>query len=208
LAVTLTGEVESSAIRQAALDVAQATVGRAGCAVVDAIVVLDMVPELRSDEGRDGHWYESFGTFGTLGALPDDGPAPANLAGSTDAMVAADEGVPWFPPTDPVVGPTNDARGLEMLNGFAGTADEHEPEEEASAARDGDLAERVMRALADDAATSDLPINAEAFRGVVYLRGEVPTLDDAENAEAVAAEVSGVSEVRETLRVTAVRERR
>ena len=44
--------------------------------------------------------------------------------------------------------------------------------------------------------------------GVVHLGGEVPTLDDAENAEAVASQVAGVVEVREELHIASLRDRR
>ena len=70
------------------------------------------------------------------------------------------------------------------------------------ARNDDDLAQAVQRELMEDALTTDLPVRAAAVNGVVVLRGEVPTLEDAENAEAVASRVGGVREVREELTIT------
>ena len=46
-----------------------------------------------------------------------------------------------------------------------------------------------------DAATSSLRLNVETIDGVVYLRGEVDTLDDGDLAAEVAARVRGVEDV-------------
>ena len=73
------------------------------------------------------------------------------------------------------------------------------------ARNDDDLALAVQRELGEDALTADLPIRVGAVNGVVILRGEVPSLEDAENAEAVAARVGGVQEVREELGITGLR---
>lgn len=48
--------------------------------------------------------------------------------------------------------------------------------------------------LREDAATTDLRVDVLVWDGVVRLRGTVPTLEDADNAEAVAARVPGVRE--------------
>jgi osmotically-inducible protein OsmY len=60
---------------------------------------------------------------------------------------------------------------------------------------DEGIADAVRRELREDASTTDLGLDVEVREGVVYLRGEVPLLEDAENAEAVAATVPGVIEV-------------
>ncbi|MFM9105283.1 MAG: BON domain-containing protein [Chloroflexota bacterium] len=121
-------------------------------------------------------------------------------------MTAAEEGAPWFAPTDPVVAATGDARGLAVLNGFAPTSDDQEAGRSGTVIPDRLIEERVARALADDAATSDLEIIVSARGGVVHLRGTTPTLEDAENAEAVASGVAGVRRVRESLRIGTFRE--
>jgi osmotically-inducible protein OsmY len=55
--------------------------------------------------------------------------------------------------------------------------------------------------LAEDSATADLNVLVFVRRGVVHLRGQVSDLDDADNAESVAARVPGVVEVVEELEV-------
>jgi osmotically-inducible protein OsmY len=43
--------------------------------------------------------------------------------------------------------------------------------------------------------TADLSVSVEVESGVVHLRGTVSSIDDGENAEAVASAVPGVTEV-------------
>src|SRR5258707_687831 len=64
------------------------------------------------------------------------------------------------------------------------------------------LADAVRRELAEGSATTDLTIVVAVRQGVVHLRGQVPDLDDADNAEAVAARVPGIRDVVEELDVT------
>ncbi len=127
--------------------------------------------------------------------------------GTGDAITAASEGEPYFPPTDPVVKPDRSWDGIEMLGGFAESADE-KPTEVPRAPTppqvppgDEELRERVVEALHLDAATTDLPIEVEVQGGVVFLRGSVPSLDDADSAETVASRVQGVEEVEEELEI-------
>ena len=70
---------------------------------------------------------------------------------------------------------------------------------------DDDLARVVRRELREDALTIDLDVQVAARDGVIVLRGQVITLEDAENAEAVAARVEGVREVREELTIPGLR---
>jgi osmotically-inducible protein OsmY len=65
----------------------------------------------------------------------------------------------------------------------------------------------IERELREDALTTDLRIEVDVRNGVVTLTGEVERLDDATNAEAVAARVEGVREVREKLLVRSIAER-
>ena len=109
----------------------------------------------------------------------------------------------YSPPEDPVVG--TDAHGrAHVLGGFGetdvtveGSAMDDRPGDEA-------LADAVRRELREDAATSDLSIVVAVRQGVAHLRGRVADLEDAENAEAVAARVPGVREVVEELEVSNV----
>jgi len=109
----------------------------------------------------------------------------------------------YSPPEDPVVG--TDAHGrAQVLGGFGET--DITVERSAMDDRPGDeaLADAVRRELREDAATSELTIVVAVRQGVAHLRGRVADLEDAENAEAVAARVPGVREVVEELEVSNV----
>ncbi len=129
---------------------------------------------------------------------------------TTDAMVAVEEGIPYMPPTDPVIRPASDDQRLEVVGGFGETSMEEFPDQAATTALgdappgDEDIRSQVLEALATDAMTIDLDINVAVRNGVVRLRGRVPTLDDAEAAEEVAGRVPDVVEVLEELEVAAL----
>ena len=129
---------------------------------------------------------------------------------TSDAMIAVEEGIPYVPPTDPVVRSSRDEQGLDVIGGFGTASDEEFPDLEATTALgdappgDEDLREEVLAALRADAATTDLVIAVTVRNGTVHLRGEVQTLDDAELAEEVAGRVPGIREVIEELSVTAL----
>ena len=94
-----------------------------------------------------------------------------------------------------------------MLGGFsASSMDEVEPEASTLDRQFGDeaIADAIRRELREDAATTELQIDVLVRDGIVRLRGSVPTLDDADNAEAVASRVAGVREVVEELDVPTV----
>src|SRR5438270_5938014 len=115
----------------------------------------------------------------------------------------AESGDVYTPPIDPVV--TTDAHGAaHVLGGFELDSEEDvEVERSAMDRRPGDeaLADAIRRELAEDSATTDLNIVVAVRNGVAHLRGQVADLDDADNAEAVAARVPGVRDVVEELEV-------
>jgi hypothetical protein len=108
-----------------------------------------------------------------------------------------------FPPTDPVI--TTDERGdAEVLGGFSETSMSSinvAPSAEDNLLGDEAIADAIRRELREDAATADLRVQVRVDQGVVHLHGTVPTLEDAESAEEVAARVPGVVEVIEQLEV-------
>jgi hypothetical protein len=116
---------------------------------------------------------------------------------TTDAteVVEGDTDATFFPPTDPVLRVGADGEP-EVLGGFAPTADVPTPER-SSDGRIGDeaIADAVRDALALDASTADLALSVDVVDGVVHVRGTVLSIEDAENAEAVAGAVPGVVEV-------------
>jgi osmotically-inducible protein OsmY len=129
---------------------------------------------------------------------------------TTDALIAVEEGLPYMPPTDPVVRPSNSEQELDIVTGFGETSIDEFPDTLATTAigdappGDEDIRQQVVEALSSDAATTDLVIDVIVRNGVVHLRGRVATLDDADAAEEVAGRVPTVREVREELQVAAL----
>jgi hypothetical protein len=117
---------------------------------------------------------------------------------TTDAQAVVEDGdgsEVFFPPTDPVLRPG--AHGEpEIAGGFSPTAEAPTPERSSDGLiGDEAIADAVRDALALDAVTADLGVSVEVESGVVHLRGTVSSIDDGENAEAVASAVPGVTEV-------------
>jgi osmotically-inducible protein OsmY len=129
-----------------------------------------------------------------------DPAAASGPVGSSDEDDVESGDEVYVPPSDPVL--STDAHGAShVLGGFGGGPDDSV--ERSSDGRVGDeaLADAIRRELAQDAATSDLSILVAVRNGVAHLRGQVADLDDADNAESVAARVEGIREVVEELDV-------
>ena len=110
----------------------------------------------------------------------------------------------YSPPEDPVI--TTNAHGEPQVLGGFGEDTEITVERSALDGQRGDeaIADAIRRELNEDAATADLLIVVAVRNGVAHLRGKVADLEDAENAESVAARVPGVREVVEELEVSSV----
>ncbi len=129
----------------------------------------------------------------------------ASGASSSNADDPASSGdAVYSPPIDPVV--TTDAHGSAHVLGGFGSEEDVAVEPSASDTHPGDeaLADAVRRELAEDAATADLNIFVAVRNSVAHLRGQVADLDDADNAESVAARVPGIREVVEELEVASI----
>jgi len=219
--VYLDGVVESAAQRDAATDLAQRVsgvervqndleieeFGQPGAATrADESVYADVGYQmLEADLAANPQPLQDL-------AEPDYNEAVPLVGGdmTADAMIAAEEGIPYVPPTDPVVRPADDDQQLAVVGGFGTSADDEYPDQSATTALgdappgDEDLREEVVAALQADAATTELVIEVEVRNGTVYLRGEVQTLDDSELAEEVASRVPGVRAVVEELIIAAL----
>jgi osmotically-inducible protein OsmY len=217
--IWLVGEVDNEANRQAALDIAGAVAEAYGLGIDESIEVTEEILEagypirgadLDDLAGGDGEREDV-----SLDLTAHSDTATLSELGTVDAEEAGEEAVPYFPPTDPPVGPDSSAEQLEMVNGFASTSmedfgDAGARADDITGFRKGDdqLADDIRRELREDALTIDLNVQVLVVSGVVYLRGIVETLDDAENAEAVAARVPGVVEVMEQLTIPGLRAER
>lgn len=166
--------------------------------------VVDSVDGLTGQERYEG--YLDAGVDPSGDSL--DGLTATELrSGETiDPLIAAEEGLTWIPPTDPVVVPDDSPEGLRVAAGFGSSAlDEPYDEDhhgELLPAED-EMTDRVREALRADAATSPyadaLKIDTEG--GVVEVRGLVDDILDSDNIVAVVSEVSGVVGVRDDIRV-------
>ena len=208
--LVLSGEVDSAENRQAALDVASALAEPHGYTVDETIDVLAEAPDQVFDTnggsgGRFAYIDPDRNDDTRLDAGFDGDPDFSADIGTLDSEEAAAEATPYFPPTDPVIRITADTDGIEVLGGFGATSmDETATESSSDIRNDDDITQAVRRHLAQDAMTTDLRIRVDTKNGIVRLRGVVETLDDAENAEAVAAQVGGVRDVIEELTIASL----
>ncbi len=171
--------------------------------VVNNLVIAETVPMRLGVEGQaiqDPTFEE------VEDAEPSIEPDLQDDVGPTDVMESGSESEPFFPPTDPVVLPTTRERqGIEVIGGFAPTSEDDvsEPLDHPPAVfhSDDEIAEDVRSALRRNASTTNLVIAVGVRRGIAYLRGQVQSLEDIEEAEAVVASVPGVLDVREELEV-------
>lgn len=163
--------------------------------------------ELLATEEVPGE-LEGFGDVEIV-SLDELEPDFSDDLGAVDPMLAAEEGEPWFPPTDPVIVPeSNQDGGARVVGGLGPANDEEFRSGDLTGVvgepTDDELVNAVYAALEADALTSDLEIEAYSVNRVVTLRGEVRTLQDAEAAEAVTGRVPGVVDVQEELTVETI----
>lgn len=209
--VVLSGMVGSEELRQAALDIARELAG--AVTLVDDIEVADTVPDEIAEVPADARGERGIARLQRAPAgvslEPGDFAAQPLLTSAeeasgpewsldSDAVAEGDE--VFVPPVDP---PTD--RG-EVLGGLELSSMDDIGVEESSDHELGDEAirEAVLRELREDAATTALEIEVAVDEGVVRLAGRVPSLDDAESAEEVAARVPGVVDVEEDLDVASL----
>jgi osmotically-inducible protein OsmY len=194
-ALVLEGEVDSEEVRQAALDLAGGFAKRAGLTIEDAMEVLEIDIELGPGEYAD---------VDSADLSPMDASTLTDV-GTIDPGLASDEAIPYFPPTDTVIGEQLiEQDEVEVIGGFEPTSEDHDEEDVSLRHLEDDerITDDVRKELRQDATTTDLAhIAVTTFNRVVHLRGTVETLEDAENAEEVAGRVPGVAEVREDLKV-------
>ncbi len=214
--LVLNGYVDSEESRQAAMDIASQAAPDAR--IDNQLEVESVLPTDVDAFQGDAPTAEMAETSASIRASGGDiDPDFTDRPGLNDPLLAsgADTSGPddpgstgevYTPPVDPVV--RTDAHGAaHVLGGFSiDSAEDSSVEPSAMDDQPGDeaLADAIRRELAEDSATSDLEIVVAVRKGVAHLRGQVPDLDDADNAESVAARVPGVREVVEELDVSNV----
>ena len=100
-----------------------------------------------------------------------------------DPNIATEEGMTYLAPTDPPVRTSDEPGGIEIAS--------------------DEVTARVQDALRADAATTEFAgqIHVYTLAGRVILSGTVDTIDDTDEAAAVAEQVVGVTEVEDRMRV-------
>lgn len=199
--LVLSGMVETAEDHDTAIDIAARTAP--GYRIDDGIEVITYLPreDATNQAPVDGNPAET---------VVDVEDPNRELVGdfqsgpmTTDPIDVIENGEDTYsPPTDPVI--TTDAMGnTQTLGGTQATSFGTDVAPSASGERLGDeaIADAIRAELREDAATTDLTIQVDVIDGVARLRGTVPDMVDAENAEAVAARVPGVVEVLEELQV-------
>ena len=210
--VVLSGLINSEEQRQAAIDIVSALAPLKR--IVDNLEVGDIMPEAFGSTpvsngpagGFDGDTSEAdesesleAGDFSDQ-VIRHDTMGAAGPSGFTDDEDISEGDDVYVPPTDPVLTPDG-----QILGGFEFSSDESASVETSTTGdrlSDGSIAEAIRRELREDAATTYLEIHVSVEDGVAELRGTVTSLDDAENAEAVALRVPGVIDVKENLEVS------
>ncbi len=197
-AIVLSGLIGSEEQRQAAMDIVSAIAPSKR--IVDNLELMDVPSGALGSETTEASKNQTLepGDFGdqvivstTLGA---EGPSGF----TSDEDISEGDDV-YVPPTDPVLTPEG-----EILGGFEFSSDDSAVVESSTLGErysDGSIAAAIRRELREDAATTDLQVQVSVEGGIAELRGSVSSLEDAENAEAVASRVPGVVEVRENLEV-------
>lgn len=210
--IVLSGMVSTQGEHDAALEIAASLAG--AMPIDDGIEIAGVMPEylgsLHLAAGDvAGFTGATQGTSEASGLEPgdfgDQALATDPLAGSgatrssTEPDDASEGDVAYVPPVDPVGGDRTVVGGYEI------TSLDDQPGVVRSTLdgrlSDDALAEAVLRELGEDATTCDLELRVTVRSGVVHLRGVVQTIDDAENSEAVAGRVAGVTAVHEMLDV-------
>jgi osmotically-inducible protein OsmY len=149
-------------------------------------------PNTSDDESLEpGDFTDQDILTNAIGAAGPSGTADQQISEGDEAYV---------PPTDPVRTPEGD-----FLGGFQTTSmDSVRVPRSALDGTPGDeaIADTIRRELREDAATTDFDIEVSVNRGVVRIRGTVPTLDDAESVEEIAFRVEGVVDVYDELKIS------
>jgi osmotically-inducible protein OsmY len=206
--LVVTGVVDSEELRQTVLELTSDMAG--GKPVDDNIDVASGPP---AEMGRAVLSEGDVGMFtgAITGTDDDEALSPVDFtdqktlvnaeaaSGPSDGFDddVSEGGTVYVPPIDPV------GTNTEVIGGFQSDSMADMEPERSSDGTIGDegLADAVRAALREYSTTTAFAIDVDVENRIVRLRGTVADIEDVENAEAVAALVPGVVEVREELRV-------
>ncbi len=134
--------------------------------------------------------------------LPERMPLPSEDEGdlveepatgeSDDPLVATQEGVPWVPPSERVMRPaTISEEGADIAG--AATSDEEELEFEEG--EDEPLLVRALEALRSSDVTAGDRIQVDAAGSTIWVRGQVESIEVADEILGILGDLDGVTEV-------------
>lgn len=115
------------------------------------------------------------------------------VAGTSDSMESVRDAEPYMAPTDPPVLPGG-PEGIHVGVGF-GTSSEEEAAGDRQPRGDEDIHDESLRALKNDSLTSRYPLEVDVRQGVVRLKGQVQSIEDAEHAASIVGNLPGVVDV-------------
>lgn len=143
--------------------------------------------------------------------LDEDGPVDTQHGDGTAyyPLKAQQQGLVYIPPDEPPVLPSDDPQGIEIAAGFGKDLVFDDPRGEDTpdrlAGADWDLQARVEAVLRKSSLTNQMTdIKVAVEDGIVYLSGEVETLDDIDVVCSVVQAIDGVEDVEEELIVTSL----
>lgn len=134
------------------------------------------------------------------GVYPAPGDVDMPLGMTSDARLASEEALSYFPPEDPATLPDEDAeQGIEVAGGFgaslrdAGYDDEDLPGHLESG--DLSLVEKVMTALQLSSLVTGFRLEVEVDDAVAYLSGVVSTFEDIAVVSSIVNNVPGIDDL-------------
>lgn len=122
----------------------------------------------------------------------EDLPFP-DVVGSRDTIDSVRDAEPYVAPMDPPVLPGG-TEGIHMATGFDSSVEE-ENAQEPPPRGDEDIRDLAMLTLEQDSLTSKFPLTVDVMDGVITLRGQVQSEEDAEHAQWLLGELQGVVDV-------------
>ena len=146
--------------------------------------------------------------------LDEDGPVDTQHSdGSASTPMEAQDyrGLVYTPPDEPPILPSDSPEGIEIVAGFGKDLEEDDdPREQilppTVADNDLDLQEKILYVLRHSSETNRMPpdVQVEVEDGIVYLTGQVETLDDVDLVSTLVQDIEGVVDVEEDLTVASL----
>ena len=150
---------------------------------------------------------------------PDRLPVPSEDGGdlfdepiegeTDDAIIAAEEGVPYIPPTDRVLSEPRGWKGVDAAGTAEDDADELEREDdiqpdEGGLPRDDELRADVIEALRASDVVAGERIRISVTGSRVHVQGEVESVDVLDEILGIVGDVVGVDEVLDEVNVSGI----